>query len=81
MLHQVVNILHLLGGFSSVDDLKDVVRDIPRGETRTLPQVYILFLNCSSLVSASPPPSLMSRLPESALWNSGKVKRLMRTVS
>ena len=63
---------HLLGGFSSVEELKDVMY-IPWGGTRTLPQgctiVSLLFLR---KVSASP-PFPYEQLFEPALWNSRKV--------
>ena len=48
---------HLLfvGGFSSAEELKDIVMYIPYREARTFPQVALLFLDFSSLVSKSPP--------------------------
>lgn len=47
--------LSFAGGFSSAEKLEDIVMYIPSEGTRILPEAALLFLEGSSLVSASPP--------------------------
>ena len=44
-----------IGVFSSIKSTKDIFRCFPWGGTRTLPKIALLFLDCSSLVSAFSP--------------------------
>ena len=53
MLHQIV--LPFVGGFSTRERLKDIVMYIPQEEPGPCPKAALLSLDCSSLVSASPP--------------------------
>ena len=68
-------ILYLVGGFSSAEELKDIVMYIPwrKEEPGPFLKAELLFLDFPSLVSASPSfPDY--QLFEPALWNSGKFK-------
>ena len=53
MVHQ--EDLPFVGGFSSTEGLKDVVGIFPEEEPGPCPKAALLSLDCSSLVSASPP--------------------------
>ena len=72
MLHQVVNICHLLGVLVLQKSSEMLSCVSLEGEPGSCLKAALLFLGCSSLVSASPPfPDW--QLFESALWGSGKV--------
>ena len=48
--------LPFFGSFSSAEEVRDISpHDGPWGENKICPQAVLLFLDCSSLVSASPP--------------------------
>ena len=72
MLHQVLNIFHLLGILVLQKSSKILLCVSLEVEPGPCPKPALLCPDCSSLVSASPPfPD--QQLFESALWNSGKV--------
>ena len=54
MLHQVVNIFHLLGVLVLQKSSKILLCIFLEEEPRPCPKATLLFLDCSSLVSASP---------------------------
>ena len=55
MLHQVVNIFHLLGVLVLPKSAKILLRVSLKAEPGPCPKAALLFLDYSSLVSASPP--------------------------
>ena len=50
-----VNLFHLVEVSVSAKQLKDVLMCILEGESGPCPKAALLFLDCSSLVSSSPP--------------------------
>ena len=68
----IVNIFHLLGVLVLQKSSKILLHVSLEAEPGSCPKAALLFLDCSSLFSVSPPfPD--QQLFESALWKSGKV--------